>query len=175
MCRRNTSPLSSGSSLLSAKASPSPRQKKVSDVDGTRPYAAKSIPFPSCGTELTVSDVSQDDSSQIKVLFTSEFKRNVRRLAKRYRRIRLDLLPTFDQLAAGKTPGDRVKGVSHVVYKVRVANSDASRGKSGGYRVVYYVQAADRVVLLTVYSKSDQADVSTKWLRQFIADEAPDL
>ncbi len=102
------------------------------------------------------------------MLFTSEFKRSLRRLAKRYRRIRQDVEPLVDALSSGETPGDRVQGTGYVVYKVRLANSDARRGKSGGYRVVYYVEVAERVILVTIYSKSDQGDISPSALRQII-------
>ena len=108
------------------------------------------------------------ESGQVEVLFTSEFKRSLRRLAKRYRSIRRDVEPLVDQLASGETPGTRGKGVGHVVYKVRVANSDVRRGKSGGYRVIYYVQTPERVILVTIYSKSEQGDVSSAVLRQII-------
>ena len=110
-------------------------------------------------------------SRRVEVLFTSEFKRSLRRLAKRYRNIRRDLEPVVDQLALGETPGDRVKGTGYVVYKVRVPNSDARRGKSGGYRVLYYVETAERVILVTIYSKSDQGDISASVLRQIIEGE----
>lgn len=104
----------------------------------------------------------------MEVLFTSEFKRSLRRLAKRYRNIRVDVEPVVERLAAGEVIGDRVQGTEHVVYKVRVANSDAQRGKSGGYRVLYYIETTDRVILVTIYSKSDQGDISASALRQII-------
>ncbi|MEM6286792.1 MAG: type II toxin-antitoxin system RelE/ParE family toxin [Bacteroidota bacterium] len=110
---------------------------------------------------------------RVEVLFTSEFKRSLRRLAKRYRSIRKDVEPVVARLAAGETPGDRVKGIGHIVYKVRVANSDAQRGKSGSYRVLYYVETAERVILVTIYSKSDQGDISAKALRTIIEAESP--
>lgn len=67
------------------------------------------------------------------------FERDLKRLGRRYRRIRRDLEPLIGQLLAGESPGDRVQGVRTVVYKVRLPNSDARRGKSGGYRVIYYL------------------------------------
>jgi mRNA-degrading endonuclease RelE of RelBE toxin-antitoxin system len=108
----------------------------------------------------------------VEVLFTSEFKRSLRRLAKRYWNIRRDVEPLISQLAAGDVPDDRVQGTGHVVYKVRLPNTDARRGKSGGYRVVYYLQTAERVLLVTIYSKSDQGDISSEALRQVIEAEA---
>jgi mRNA-degrading endonuclease RelE of RelBE toxin-antitoxin system len=106
------------------------------------------------------------------VLFTLEFKRSLRHLSKRYRNVRRELDPFIERLAAGETPGDRVRGVEHVVYKVRLANPDAGRGKSGGYRVLYYVQTAARVILVTIYSKSDQGDVSAAALGQILRAES---
>ena len=108
------------------------------------------------------------ERAAIEVAFTLEFKRNLRQLVRRYRSIRQDVQPLLDDLQRGGQPGDRVRGTDAVVFKVRLANRDAQRGKSGGYRVVYYVQTDERVILLTIYSKSDQGDVSAAALRQII-------
>ncbi len=40
-----------------------------------------------------------------------------------------------------------------------------------GFRVIYYAQFHDRVTLLAIYSKSDEADISIAELRQ-LASEA---
>jgi len=42
---------------------------------------------------------------------SSEFKRNLRVLAKRYRSIRSDLEPVLAQLQAGECPGDQIAGI----------------------------------------------------------------
>lgn len=42
---------------------------------------------------------------------------------------------------------------------MRVANRDAQRGKSGGYRVIYYVRTVGSVYLLEIYTKSEFEDV----------------
>ena len=65
-------------------------------------------------------------------------------------------------------PGDQVPGVGYSVYKVRVRNSDLQKGKSGGYRVLYYIRTANLLVLLTIYIKSEQADISLDMLRSII-------
>ncbi len=102
------------------------------------------------------------------LLFTTEFKRNIRQLAKKYRRIKSDLEPLFSDLRQGQTPGDQIPGVQYEVYKVRVKNSDNNKGKSGGYRIIYQQTENDEVVLVTIYSKSEQADVSAQEIREFI-------
>ena len=52
-------------------------------------------------------------------------------MSRRYRRIRSDIQPIIEQLEAGETPGDQIQGRGYKVYKVRVRNSAAKRGKSG--------------------------------------------
>jgi len=73
----------------------------------------------------------------IQVSFTDRFENEVRRLAKRDRRIRLDVQPIIDQLKIGELPGDQIPNMDYTVFKLRVRNSDAQKGKSGGYRVIY--------------------------------------
>jgi mRNA-degrading endonuclease RelE of RelBE toxin-antitoxin system len=121
--------------------------------------------------------MSSDPPPPVQVSFTPEFKRNLRHLAKKYRRIKSDLQPILDELASGSKPGDQVPGVRYQVFKVRAKNSDASKGKSGGYRLIYYVKSEPEVVLITVYSKTEQADVAPEEIRQIILDleePAPD-
>ena len=101
--------------------------------------------------------------------YTPEFKRAVRKLARRYRTLHDDLQPFLDELEAGRTPGDQLQHSHYKAFKVRVQNSDSQRGKSGGYRVVYYLRSADRTVLVTIYSKSDQSDIPSEDVRRIIA------
>lgn len=100
--------------------------------------------------------------------YTEEFKQHVRRLGRRYRSIRQDLQELLDQIYGGELPGDQMTGVGYPVYKVRVKNRDAKKGKRGGYRVVYCVQTEDHVTLLAMYSKSDQVDISSATLRRIL-------
>ena len=116
-----------------------------------------------------------DSPPKKKVTYTSEFKRNLKQLAKKYRKIRSDLDPIIDQLADGHRPGDQVAQVKYEVFKVRVKNSDSQKGKSGGYRVIYYLKSELEVVLITIYSKSEQADIGANDIRSIILefDAAP--
>jgi hypothetical protein len=57
--------------------------------------------------------------------------------------------------------GDIVKG-THGVRKARVADPNSSRGKSGSYRYLYlYLEHVGRIYLLYLFSKGDQADLSS--------------
>ena len=56
----------------------------------------------------------------ISVQYTSEFKRNIRQLVKKYRRIKTDVQPLLDALGQGQTPGDQIPGVPYEVFKVHI-------------------------------------------------------
>ena len=105
----------------------------------------------------------------VQIYFTNEFKRNLRQLAKRYRHIKTDVQPILDQLGEGETPGDQIQGVDFDVFKVRVANSDSAKGKSGGYRLIYQRLVEQEIILITIYSKPDQSDISAAAIRQIIS------
>ena len=106
----------------------------------------------------------------IQVDYGESFKRQLKRLAKRYRHIKQDLAPIIAALEAGGMPGDQVVGTDYTLYKVRAKNSDSNKGKSGGYRIIYYVVTDTRRILVTIYSKSDQGDIGSSVLNQLLAE-----
>jgi len=71
-------------------------------------------------------------------------------------------------LEEGETPGDHIPGVGYTVYKVRVKSSDLSKGKSGGYRVIYYVRLPTNVILITIYIKNERVDITPEEIRRLI-------
>ncbi len=70
----------------------------------------------------------------------------------------------------GEFPGDRISGIEYEVFKLRVRNSDVQKGKSGGYRLLYYVRTVTGIILLTIYTKSEQADIAADEVRNIIAE-----
>ncbi|GJD23998.1 hypothetical protein RIVM261_089540 [Rivularia sp. IAM M-261] len=98
------------------------------------------------------------------------FNRNLRTLAKKYRNIRSDIQPVVNQLKLGELPGEEIPGIGFEVFKVRVRNNDVQKGKSGGYRLIYYVKTEKSIILLTIYTKSEQADVAADSVRGIIAE-----
>jgi mRNA-degrading endonuclease RelE of RelBE toxin-antitoxin system len=109
------------------------------------------------------------------LVFTEEFLAAVKRLRKRYRHIEDDLRPLLEQVRKGEAPGDQIQGavfagVSYKIYKERLPNRDAQRGKSGGYRVIYYLQSNEVTVMVTIYSKSDQTDIRLDEIESILAD-----
>ena len=104
----------------------------------------------------------------VEIKFSDEFKASLRKLAKRYRSIRKDIQPVLEDLQQGKFQGDRIANIGHTVFKQRVKNSDNQKGKSAGYRVIYYIRTTDTVVLITIYSKSEQTDISESEVKRII-------
>ena len=109
-----------------------------------------------------------NQASQKEVEYTPEVKRNLRALAKKYRHIRSDVQPVIDGLKAGKLMGDQVRGTGYTIFKVRVQNSDIEKGKRSGYRLIYYLKTPTKVILVTVYSKLEQADISAEQIRRIL-------
>jgi mRNA-degrading endonuclease RelE of RelBE toxin-antitoxin system len=109
------------------------------------------------------------EPSQVQIALTPRFKKDLRELAKRYRSIRTDLQPLIEQLQAGEIPGDRIAGIKYQIFKVRLKNSNIQKGKSGGYRVIYYLKTDEGIILATIYAKSDISDVSNETILDAIA------
>ncbi|MCC5598972.1 type II toxin-antitoxin system RelE family toxin [Nostoc favosum] len=106
----------------------------------------------------------------IQVEASPTFNRNLRALAKKYRSIRNDIQPVIEQLEQGELPGDQIPGVGYAVFKLRVRNSDTQKGKSGGYRLIYYVKTATGIILLTIYAKSEQVDIAANDIQSIITE-----
>jgi mRNA-degrading endonuclease RelE of RelBE toxin-antitoxin system len=108
------------------------------------------------------------DSSQVKVIESDEFGKDIKKLGKRYRSVKQDIRSLTAQLQAGETPGDRIAGNKYLAYKVRLKNSDIKKGQSSGYRVVYYIQTPEAILLTNIYSKSDRANISNEEIEEII-------
>jgi mRNA-degrading endonuclease RelE of RelBE toxin-antitoxin system len=104
----------------------------------------------------------------MEIHYTAEFKRNLRHLMKKYPTIRSDLEPLLLNLQSGEICGDLVQHIGYQVYKVRLPNRDAKRGKSGGYRVIYYLQTNEHIILVTIYSKIEQGDINPQQIKRII-------
>jgi mRNA-degrading endonuclease RelE of RelBE toxin-antitoxin system len=101
---------------------------------------------------------------------TKKFRKEVKKLLKKYNSARKDIEPLIKQLEAGEIPGDRIAENKYPVYKVRVPNSDTRKGKSSGYRVIYYTITLESILLTTIYSKSDMRNISNKDVEDIIGD-----
>jgi mRNA-degrading endonuclease RelE of RelBE toxin-antitoxin system len=113
--------------------------------------------------------MTDEITDPINVEFTPEFKRNLRALSKKYRNIRTDIQPVIGQLRRGDFVGNQIpKTGDYTVFKVRVRNRDIRKGKSAGYRFIYYVKDVRKIILITIYSKTEQADITPEQIRRIL-------
>lgn len=95
-----------------------------------------------------------------KVVITSEFAKEAKRIAKKHIGIKNDLAKLIADLTVNPTIGTEL---GHNFYKIRMPISGTNKGKSGGARVITYVIIDTETVLLTeIYLKSehDTADIN---------------
>jgi len=103
-----------------------------------------------------------------KVIHTKRFQSRLKRLARRFPSALAEVDELTEDLEQGERPGDLYKGVGHVVYRVRRANPSGGRGKSGGFRVTYYVHDTDTVALLAIAQRKDAGHLSNYEIDQLI-------
>lgn len=105
-----------------------------------------------------------------RVEFSQLFIKELDRLAHRYPRVTDQVDSLINQLEQNEHPGDKIPNVGYDVYKVRLRNPSAGRGKSGGFRAIYYIRTATFIILVTIYSKSQQEDINPERIRRAIED-----
>lgn len=102
---------------------------------------------------------------------TPTFDRSVKRLLKKYRHLKSDLLVLAAMLAENPFAGVAIPGYSHAIWKIRLASSDMQSGKRGGYRVIYAVDAAGhRCILLFLYAKNEQSDGTAAEIEKLLSE-----
>jgi mRNA-degrading endonuclease RelE of RelBE toxin-antitoxin system len=104
-----------------------------------------------------------------RVVLGPSFKRCLKKLEKRFPHVKDDVRSAIEVLQDDPRHGAVLRG-GHGTRKFRIPNQDAQRGGSGGYRLIYTVeeQPEQRICLLLLYSKSDQADVHGKEIQRLL-------
>ena len=100
-----------------------------------------------------------------------EFKRQFKRLAKKYHSLRNDLDAWRKELVKNPLVGDDLGGG---VRKIRMAIADKGKGKSGGARIltlnVLVSEDGMNVTLLTIYDKEEISNVKDEFIEFLIKD-----
>lgn len=95
------------------------------------------------------------------VFLTHTFQKSLKILKKKYHHIKDDIIGVIRELESDATVGDPVPGWNREIWKIRAASSDIKKGKSGAFRIIYFLKENDnKVYLLTVYFKGDKEDIS---------------
>lgn len=100
------------------------------------------------------------------------FRRELKRLLKKYPSLKQEINSLLDALEADPTQGT---SLGHNCYKIRLRIASKGKGKSGGARVITCVLAvAAEVYLLAIYDKSEQETVSDAELLALV-NEVPSI
>jgi mRNA-degrading endonuclease RelE of RelBE toxin-antitoxin system len=96
----------------------------------------------------------------------SVFEKQTKRLVKKYPSLKKEIQELIKVL---KEVPDRGNSIGHNCYKIRLAISSKGKGKSGGARVItHVVYKYDTVYLISIYDKSDIANLTNKEILELI-------
>ena len=105
-----------------------------------------------------------------KVITITSFRQEAKKLIKKYPSLKKELAALGEQLTHEPTAGTFL---GNGCYKIRIAITSKSRGKSGGARMITYVHVADATVfLLSIYDKSNQENISDSQLKALLKEIA---
>jgi mRNA-degrading endonuclease RelE of RelBE toxin-antitoxin system len=104
------------------------------------------------------------------VLPTPLFKKQAKRLAKKYRSLLKELSEFENSISENPTQGTTL---GNNAYKIRLSVESKGKGKSGGMRIITYIVTKQReVYLLTIYDKSEMDNIDSKTLKSLISEAA---
>lgn len=107
------------------------------------------------------------------IVLGEEFKRQFRRLAKKYKSLPEDFRVLKGELEKNPRMGDDLGNGKH---KVRMAITSKGKGKSGGARIITYelnISETGEVIdliLLTIYDKSEIANISDSFIKSLLTE-----
>lgn len=100
------------------------------------------------------------------IIPTDNFNREAKKLAKKHRSLKNDLIALHKELLENPTKGTHL---GNSVYKMRMAITSKGKGKSGGARIISYVLTQDEeIYLLSIYDKSEQDSISDDEIKELI-------
>ena len=100
------------------------------------------------------------------VLAIPQFKKDIKKLSKKFKSIKKDLSDLIYDLENEPTQGT---SLGNNLYKIRLANSSIPTGKSGGFRVItYFLDDEKNLYLLSIYSKTEKENISDSELKDIL-------
>jgi len=101
-----------------------------------------------------------------KIEITNLFEKQLKRLAKKFPSIKTEFAELVSKLKQNPEHGTCIGGSC---YKIRIAIASKGKGKSGGARIISYIQITQsKVYLLSIYDKSEQPNITDKELKSWL-------
>lgn len=98
--------------------------------------------------------------------FTPTFRRELKRLVKKYPSLLKDITNLGEQVLENPTLGT---SLGRNAYKIRLSITGKSSGKSGGGRVITCLKIEkDKVFFMSIFDKSEKSSLSDKELTELL-------
>jgi mRNA-degrading endonuclease RelE of RelBE toxin-antitoxin system len=106
-----------------------------------------------------------------KVEVTENFKKEAKKLIRKYPSLKQEILQLGEQLAVNPTLGTPL---GNEIYKIRLSIKSKGKGKSGGARIITKVILVKKTVyLFSIYSKGDKETISENEIKLFLKEINP--
>ena len=111
----------------------------------------------------------------VEIRATRQSEKNAKPLIKKYHSLKGELQELQKNLQSDPRMGVRIK---EDVYKIRLAVKSKGKGKSGGLRIITFIETVIQkltnkttiVYLLSIYDKSDTENISDSEIKDLISD-----
>ena len=97
--------------------------------------------------------------------YADSFLKEAKQLSKKFKLLKSDLKQAVEEI---ETKNDLGVYLGFNLFKKRVKNSSIPTGKSGGFRVIIYQQIENKIVLISIYSKTEKENLSDEELSEII-------
>jgi len=97
--------------------------------------------------------------------YSNNFLREAKGLSKKFKLLKFDLKQAVNEI---ETKHELGVSLGYNLYKKRVKNSSIPTGKSGGFRIIIYQQLKEKIVLVSIFSKTQKENLSDNELRTLL-------
>ena len=101
-----------------------------------------------------------------KIKSIPRFEKEIKRLSKKYPSLKSEFIELVNELKENPTQGT---SIGNNCYKIRLSIASKGKGKSGGARVITYLQISETTVyLLSIFDKSEQENIGDRELSELL-------
>lgn len=104
------------------------------------------------------------------ILYSDNFLKEAKALSKKYKLLKSDLKEAVEEIENLRDLG---VSLGFNLFKKRIRNSSIPTGKSDGFRVIIFEQVEDKIVLISIFSKTEKENLSdnelAKALQKYLA------
>ena len=97
--------------------------------------------------------------------YSENFLKEAKKLAKKFKLIKSDLKQVVEEIEKKEDLGIYL---GYNLYKKRIVNSSIPTGKSGGFRIIIYKYVENKIVLISIYSKTVKDSLSDSELKTIL-------